>query len=503
MQKPGRNDPCPCGSGLKYKKCCLTRQATSPAAVADATWLRMRRTEGELEEILMQHMLEHYGQEAFAEAWDEFSGWDDVPMDADQYPEATNIFKSWLLYSYVPDNAEFEEEDWMPEMPIAEHYLGMQAAQVKSFTRRFIVAAMTQPFSYWQVLSCVPGVSITLRDLLRGGEVKVYERSASKDLKPGLVVFARVVSMDGDSIMLGMGSIAMPPSSAQDMLDYRQQLAQTGHPDLVKTNESANGAAPRLTDDILFEYDFELRSYYWEVRQATMNPKPPVLQNTDGEELIPTTLFYTLSCTPAEAFDALASLNLHEKAELLQQSTNDDSGSLVSIEFPWQKSGNAKNAGWNNTIMGEISINGEDLVVEVNSRERATSIKRRIAQRLRGRATLINEETEAAQDMIARKQADQHPQTLAQQDKVRKESEALMALPEVQEQMRRMSQEHWKNWLDTELPALRGQTPRQAATDPEGRERLQALLTDFEGKRTGNPLMDPDIDELKRQLGLT
>jgi hypothetical protein len=23
MAKPGRNDPCPCGSGKKYKKCCL------------------------------------------------------------------------------------------------------------------------------------------------------------------------------------------------------------------------------------------------------------------------------------------------------------------------------------------------------------------------------------------------------------------------------------------------------------------------------------------------
>ena len=22
VQKAGRNDPCPCGSGLKYKKCC-------------------------------------------------------------------------------------------------------------------------------------------------------------------------------------------------------------------------------------------------------------------------------------------------------------------------------------------------------------------------------------------------------------------------------------------------------------------------------------------------
>jgi uncharacterized protein YecA (UPF0149 family) len=23
--KVGRNDPCPCGSGLKFKKCCITR----------------------------------------------------------------------------------------------------------------------------------------------------------------------------------------------------------------------------------------------------------------------------------------------------------------------------------------------------------------------------------------------------------------------------------------------------------------------------------------------
>ena len=26
MAKPGRNDPCPCGSGNKYKRCCLPKQ---------------------------------------------------------------------------------------------------------------------------------------------------------------------------------------------------------------------------------------------------------------------------------------------------------------------------------------------------------------------------------------------------------------------------------------------------------------------------------------------
>ena len=30
MAKIGRNQPCPCGSGLKYKKCCATKEAKTP-----------------------------------------------------------------------------------------------------------------------------------------------------------------------------------------------------------------------------------------------------------------------------------------------------------------------------------------------------------------------------------------------------------------------------------------------------------------------------------------
>jgi len=29
VEKIGRNEPCPCGSGLKYKKCCLDRPASA------------------------------------------------------------------------------------------------------------------------------------------------------------------------------------------------------------------------------------------------------------------------------------------------------------------------------------------------------------------------------------------------------------------------------------------------------------------------------------------
>jgi hypothetical protein len=30
--KTGRNDPCPCGSGLKWKKCCADKEAAAVAA---------------------------------------------------------------------------------------------------------------------------------------------------------------------------------------------------------------------------------------------------------------------------------------------------------------------------------------------------------------------------------------------------------------------------------------------------------------------------------------
>jgi hypothetical protein len=36
MAKIGRNDPCPCGSGKKHKRCCLAAKASTPAPTAAA-----------------------------------------------------------------------------------------------------------------------------------------------------------------------------------------------------------------------------------------------------------------------------------------------------------------------------------------------------------------------------------------------------------------------------------------------------------------------------------
>ena len=63
---------------------------------------------------------------------------------------------------------------------------------------------------------------------------------------------------------------------------------------------------------------------------------------------------------------------------------------------------------------------------------------------------------------------------------------------------------HWKSWLDKPIPALKNETPRQAARTPSGRERLVAVLREFEWSSTElrDPLLVPDVGALRRELGL-
>ena len=37
-KEPGRNDPCPCGSGLKYKKCCADKPVATPSPIPGVSW---------------------------------------------------------------------------------------------------------------------------------------------------------------------------------------------------------------------------------------------------------------------------------------------------------------------------------------------------------------------------------------------------------------------------------------------------------------------------------
>jgi len=483
MPKTGRNDPCPCGSGKKFKKCCLHKAARNVTA---GGWLKLRQTEGELVHALLAHSVRHYGPTAMAEAWDEFSLWEDVPMDAGAQPEVETSFLPWFVFNWLPDDAEAEAAGHRPEMPIARHYLMTRGERVGALERRFIETISAEPYSFFVVTAVVPGQSLSLQDVLLGRKVDVHERQASTTLRRGSIIFSRIVSLDGDAIMVGCAPIAIPPRYLRDLHEVRDHMTEV------------SGALDRKT---LFEHDIEIRELYYEFRDLMLNPVPPQLANTDGDPLEPTTLYYALHCSPDEALEALASLSPGDDAEALRRDAElDDQGQVRSVRVHWSKKGNAKHGAWEYTTLGVIQIHADKLTVVVNSRERAEAIKRKITRRLGRRATFQRAEVQSAESLWEAAAAGTEGD--AGED-IREATRALEATPEVQAKLRELAAEHWSNWLDTPLPALEGETPREATQSAAGRERLEAVLLEFEWQSEAQQQpFTPDVAALRRELGL-
>jgi len=65
--KPGRNDPCPCGSGKKYKHCCLNAGSVPAAAPADLSWRRLHALLDGFATEMLRFTAEAYGPLALHE----------------------------------------------------------------------------------------------------------------------------------------------------------------------------------------------------------------------------------------------------------------------------------------------------------------------------------------------------------------------------------------------------------------------------------------------------
>ncbi len=445
----------------------------------------MRRTEGKLVPVLLKYAEKCYGPEAIFEAWDEFSLWNEVPFDIELQPEIDTAFIPWFLFNWIPDNGEVDKAEYYPEMQIAKHYLENKGRQLDSFERHFISEICSRPYSFFMVTGVEPGEKMTLRDIMLDQEITVHERQGSSSLKNGSVLYARTLTMNDNSIMVGCAPTVIPPTYVNEIIDFREDMKEKYH---------------HYDQQLLLDYDIEARGIYYDIRKVLYNPVLPKLQNTDGDPMRLTKLYYVLECTPLEALDALATLSLAENAnELIATGDFDSQGNLTSIEFPWLKKGNKQHKDWNNTVMGNIVIDKDKLTVDINSADRSEEIKRIVMRRLGKRAVFRNasiQSVEKIMEELANKPAGSGENIDNQ------ENEDLMAMPEVQEKLMEMSKQHWVEWLDTPIPVLRNQTPHDAAKSKTGRERLNALLFDFEQRADSSQPFKPDIPALRKSLGI-
>jgi hypothetical protein len=477
MSATGRNDPCPCGSGRKFKHCCLRALDAEEAART-----RLRTAEGVLIPALFAYAADEFGDEFLDEAWEEFFLRDAVPDDIEDSREFGTTFDPFFAFSFVPDAVETDLPPGWPTEPIALHFLHHEVESCPDFHREFIEHACRSHASFFVVESAAPGRSIDLKDILTGCQFHVLEQSASRTLRGGDLTFTRVVTAGGASIMMGASPWVIPPSWHLSVIEFRDQLAPRR----------------RLTLADLSKRDIEIRRLYHQIVDAIVNPKLPTLHNTDGDPIEMTTMTYDLGLTPAESFDRLRPLATLRGEAHVDDERYDAAGGIEAAVLTWIKSGNRKHKDWDNTTLGTLRLDGSRLVIEVNSARRRERIAKEISKRFGSTATLVETTTadivKELQDRRARRGETAGPMTFSSEPERTPEIQALEA---------ELMQRHWDAWIDTKVPALGNRTPRQAAKTAKGRERLEALLSDFaRSAEQRSPVFQPDLTDLRRRLGL-
>lgn len=477
--KTGRNDPCPCGSGRKYKHCCLMSSRVAAADMPeDLMWRRLRHRLQEFQRDILRFIDHSYGPAALAEGWMLFTGASEGPDPDKPFMQA---FMPWFFHRWSPDPeiTNVDNQSLHGVVP-TRAYLDKKGRHVDSLLRRYLESCLVAPFSFYEVRGCVPEHSIRLRDVMTGAEHDVSERALSAKLQVGDLFFGQLAFVDRLVMIEAFGGYPLPLIEKAALVELRRELT------------SEHGS---ITPDLLREHELDLLDVFHEITERTFDQRVPELRNTDDEPFSLQMLVFDLHVTPQAAFDALKHLSVVESEEsMLAAAKRDRAGQLRAATITWHKLGNKAHPEWTNTVMGTLKIDGNRLTAEVNSDARAQRARALIEQAL---GTGVHYRATRHQS-IEKALADMREHGTGADDEAAREQERLNALPEVRARLAEMAAAHMERWVDLPLPVLEGRTPREAVQDADGREVVESLLLEFE--RRGQALNPPTDAALFRRL---
>ena len=448
--RAGRNDPCPCGSGKKYKRCHLS--ADEVEAASQRAEVRPEADEHDFDGRLVRRLNE-YATAQFGLEWRRFTK-DFVDVEA-----ALQLAVPWSVYQYPVRGRSVVE--WF-----REEFDG----RLSRSERRWLSAQQAAWLSVWEVIAVEPGESITLRDLLSFEERCVREESGSRTLVVRDALLGRIVDHEGVSLLCGSHPRPLPPMDAAEVV--RRARGKLRRRRGVPPERLREGAIGRYLIKRWEEAVADL-----ELRNAT----PPQLQNTDGDPLLLTTDHFDIEPgTRAEVETCLAEIEGAEPEE-------EEPGEPVGYAF--LAAGNPIHSSWENTLIGRARLAGDTLRLETNSIARADSLRAQVeaacAHRIRHR---VREHADPASPAVTAGVAG---------------APAEAPPPEAEQLMLDFKRQHYAAWLDESLPVLGGVSPREAVRTARGRDAVDVLLKDMENREQRHQGSGTfDFGELRRELQL-
>ncbi len=438
--KIGRNDPCPCGSGKKYKHCC-GRPVVPDAPAAESH-------EGAVERALA--WLTQYHRKAFATAlqvaMDEavFESFDDEDAALDALAAVNEAL--W-------QNIQINLTEWLlaegdmlvrgKHQRVADLLLGPHGPLLTTGQRAWLEQLARRPLRLYDVTEVVPGVGITVCDALDTDQPPrvVAERAGSQSLHAGMQIGARLMEAGGQQLFSG----AMYPFSAAGGSAVQARLH-----DLL----SEPGVDP---EDDIFSAGLTIIEG-WLAQCLLPAALPELIDSHSGEPWLFTTDHYAVCDWAALA----AGLDMEPEVvgdreagwDLLLDCDDGKTRSLLTIKA--KPGGQRVSVSYRTATLAEqgrawfAALAGDSVAFEL----REVSDPRGLMSRMDEPAV---PRTKAASQLPAGLDAG--------------------ALADAIETVIRRS---YANWADEPIPVLQGRTPRQAMQGVSGLERVKGLLRSYE-----------------------
>jgi hypothetical protein len=386
---------------------------------------------------------------------------------------------------------------------IADDYLRRHGWKESASIRDYITGLRRSVISLYEVSGLVPGQSMQLRDVVRGGElVRVSEKLGSQGLRQWDRIATRVIPLREGTVISGTLMLFQHEASEALLGSLRKirkkrprEIAAAAREFGVETD--AKALVAMVTPDLLLAQVAFMFTNAWldAGLRAAQGRDRPVLLNSEGDPLDFTSLHFPLlpKVKPGQIRQALAAV------PALRQ---EDPGFWNWLDEPGAKPWSVPRRGKAHTffstmddgslVLGTLALKGRRLSLEVNSTSRAERGRAMLEPVLAGLVGPPLTERTDLEQMLTAERPPSKPSGLSAEDE--------------RELIRQSLEDHYRHVLDQPIPALGGKSPRMAARTPKGREKVAAWLKTLENHSAKRPAGDPigeyEYGWMWRELGV-
>jgi hypothetical protein len=483
MNKIGRNDPCPCGSGRKYKKCCLQKDLNRrhPQKTYHDYCLELVDS---LRSKILTFMERSRHDRYMGEAQDLYWRTLETDLDPPEMDEQGYLrFIEWYIHDFpLPGHGK----------PVIKLYLETEP-QLSQEELQILRDWQGAAISVFQIKDVSPGEGVQVEDIFTDDEVFITDVNLSHKTMKWELLITRMIKVL-DEWQASAAGIKESPRAKEDIHRFVMD-------NFLKFKKVSPDADIR---DFL-----RTKGYLLHQRYLTLLMKPPELPNvltSTGEEVV----FWEARYGLADMGEAMARLEEAYDFEL-SDSEEDNQGNLLKVIFDWlergesatlinqsqRKEGTEVDSFFTSgpgreryRLLGSVTLKPGSLILAATGNKRFKTGKKRLSKVLSG---LIRHRLDTVKSLeSALRDAKQRPKRHKEDDIPTEIRKALV---------KETLDGHFREWLDCALRALSGLTPRQASQTRDGRRRLEDLLREMEYLyREGH--MKYDIKWIRKELGM-